>query len=43
MPPPPSEPTIDQVYVDDSGVEHVWYGDYTIVPTIPQYSASMVN
>lgn len=38
------EPTMGDDSVKQRGeFEHVWYGDYTIVPTIPQYSLSVVN
>lgn len=38
------EPSMNDDSVKHRGeFEHVWYGDYTIVPGIPQYSLSVVN
>jgi len=38
------EPSLSDDSVKHRGeFEHVWYGDYNIVPSIPQYSLSVVN
>lgn len=38
------EPSMSDDSVKHRGeFEHVWYGDYTIVPSIPQYSGCVVN
>lgn len=38
------EPSMSDDSVKHRGeFEHVWYGDYTIVPTIPQYALCVVN
>ena len=39
-----SEPTLGDDSLRHRGeFEHVWYGNYTIAPTLPQYAVSVVN